>query len=77
MTKAHHIRWWERDTGPTNLANGVLLCTSCHHRIHDNGWNIHIDGTKTTSNVWITPPTSVDTTQTPRLGGRARYSIAA
>lgn len=77
MTKAHHIRWWQRDTGPTDLSNGVLLCTSCHHRIHDNGWNIHVDGTKRTSKVWIIPPATVDPTQTPRLGGRARYDIAA
>ncbi|MBV0894625.1 HNH endonuclease signature motif containing protein [Microbacterium sp. NC79] len=77
MTKAHHIRWWQRDTGPTDLSNGVLLCTSCHHRIHDNGWNIHVDGTKRTSKVWIIPPATVDPAQTPRLGGRARYDIAA
>ncbi|MBV0894251.1 HNH endonuclease signature motif containing protein [Microbacterium sp. NC79] len=77
MTKAHHIRWWQRDTGPTDLSNGVLLCTSCHHRIHDNGWNIRVDGTKRTSKVWIIPPATVDPTQTPRLGGRARYDIAA
>ncbi|MBV0895788.1 HNH endonuclease signature motif containing protein [Microbacterium sp. NC79] len=77
MTKAHHMRWWHRDTGPTDLNNGVLLCTSCHHRIHDNGWNIRVDGTKRTSKVWIIPPATVDPTQTPRLGGRARYDIAA
>ncbi|MGF3053237.1 DUF222 domain-containing protein [Microbacterium sp. YY-03] len=77
MTKAHHIRWWLRDTGPTNLSNGVLLCTSCHHRIHDNGWNIHVDGTTRSSKVWIIPPTSADPTQTPRPGGRARYQLTA
>jgi len=43
MTKVHHINWWKRDTGPTDLSNGVLLCESCHHRIHDNGWDIRID----------------------------------
>ncbi|MCM3780616.1 HNH endonuclease [Microbacterium hydrocarbonoxydans] len=77
MTKAHHLRWWQRDTGPTDLANGVLLCESCHHRIHDNGWDIRIDGTGTTGRVWLIPPATVDPTRTPRLGGRARYDIAA
>ena len=77
MTKAHHIRWWLRDTGPTDLSNGVLLCTSCHHRIHDNGWEVQVEGTTRASKVWIIPPASVDPAQTPRLGGRARTSIAA
>jgi 5-methylcytosine-specific restriction protein A len=43
MTRAHHLRWWKRDSGPTDLSNGILLCESCHHRIHDNGWEIRID----------------------------------
>ncbi|WP_193597249.1 HNH endonuclease signature motif containing protein [Microbacterium sp. YJN-G] len=77
MTKAHHIRWWTRDRGPTDLANGVLLCETCHHRIHDNGWDIRIDGTGTKGRVWFIPPPSVDPARAPRLGGRARYDIAA
>ncbi|GAB3385004.1 HNH endonuclease signature motif containing protein [Humibacter soli] len=44
ITAAHHIAWWRRDAGPTDLSNGVLLCTSCHHRIHDDGWEIRIEG---------------------------------
>ena len=51
MTRAHHIRWWTRDRGPTDLSNGVLLCESCHHRIHDNGWEIHIDGVATSDGL--------------------------
>ncbi|PCE14083.1 hypothetical protein AUC47_05415 [Microbacterium sp. SZ1] len=77
MTKAHHLRWWQRDTGPTDLVNGVLLCESCHHRVHDNGWDIRIHGTGTQGRVWLIPPATVDPTRTPRLGGRARYDIAA
>ncbi|UNK70313.1 HNH endonuclease signature motif containing protein [Microbacterium sp. H1-D42] len=77
MTRAHHIRWWQRDTGPTDLSNGVLLCESCHHRIHDNGWNIRIDGTGVAARVWFIPPPSVDPSRTPRLGGLARYDLAA
>jgi hypothetical protein len=75
ITVAHHIRWWCRDAGPTDLDNGILLCTSCHHRIHDDGWEIRIDGPGTKANVWFTPPPWLDTTRTPRLGGRARYDL--
>ncbi|MBS1675664.1 MAG: DUF222 domain-containing protein, partial [Actinobacteria bacterium] len=70
MTKAHHIDWWARDHGNTNLANGVLLCETCHHLIHDNNWNIHIDGTGIHAKVWFLPPPG--TGSPPRLGGRAR-----
>lgn len=77
MTRAHHIRWWKRDRGPTDLANGVLLCESCHHRIHDNGWEILIDGPGTCGKVWFIPPPHVDPERTPRLGGRARFDFLA
>jgi hypothetical protein len=43
FTAAHHVLWWSRDAGPTDISNGVLLCTSCHHRIHDDGWEIRIE----------------------------------
>ncbi|WP_084079425.1 HNH endonuclease signature motif containing protein [Demequina sp. NBRC 110057] len=69
--EAHHIAWWNRDAGPTDIANGVLLCTGCHHRVHRYGWDITVrDG-----QVWITPPASVDATRTPRLGGKAHLEI--
>nr|WP_314845191.1 DUF222 domain-containing protein [uncultured Microbacterium sp.] len=77
MTKAHHLRWWQRDAGPTDVDNGVLLCESCHHRIHDNGWEVRIDGIGTAARVWLIPPASVDLARTPRLVGRARYDVAA
>lgn len=73
MTKAHHIRWWQRDRGPTDLANGVLLCETCHHRIHDNGWEVRVDGVGVAAHVWFIPPPYVDPARTPRLGGRARF----
>ena len=76
-TKAHHIRWWARDAGPTDLSNGVLLCEACHHRIHDNGWGIRIEGRGLRAKVWFVPPSHVDATRTPRLGGRARFDFAA
>lgn len=77
MTKAHHIRWWARHRGRTDLSNGVLLCETCHHRIHDNGWEIRIDGSGVAAHVWFVPPAHVDPERRPRLGGRARVDIAA
>nr|WP_314842085.1 DUF222 domain-containing protein [uncultured Microbacterium sp.] len=77
MTKAHHIRWWQRDHGPTDLSNGILLCETCHHRIHDNDWEIRIDGVGTAARVWFIPPRYVDVAQRPRLGGRSRFDVAA
>ncbi len=39
--QAHHIRWWERDFGPTDDDNLVMLCTpTCHHLVHEGGWTI-------------------------------------
>ncbi|WP_345764180.1 DUF222 domain-containing protein [Diaminobutyricibacter sp. McL0608] len=71
--QAHHIRWWDRDTGPTDLDNGILLCSQHHHRVHDDGWDIHIrDNTP-----WFTPPAHHDPTRTPRRGGRLRLPGSA
>ncbi|WP_194397507.1 HNH endonuclease [Microbacterium atlanticum] len=76
-TKAHHLRWWARDAGPTDLRNGVLLCEACHHRIHDNGWEIQVNGPGMRAKVKFIPPAHVDPARTPRLGGRARFDFAA
>ena len=37
--QAHHIVHWV-DGGPTNLENLCLLCTRCHHKVHDDGWKV-------------------------------------
>lgn len=69
FTEAHHILWWERDSGPTDLDNGVLLCVRCHHLIHRDGWDIRATANK----VEFVPPASVDKDRVPRLGGRAMF----
>ena len=68
---AHHIRWWQRDAGPTDIANGVMLCSFCHHRIHREGWGIRA----TMNGVWFIPPPHVDPDRRPRLGGRVRFGM--
>lgn len=71
--EAHHIRWWDRHHGKTDLDNGVLLCTGCHHQVHRGGWKLEArDG-----RMWITAPRSVDPSQRPRLGGTAAMRVAA
>lgn len=71
--EAHHIRWWERHHGTTDMANGVLLCTRCHHDVHREGWEIAVLDHR----VWFTPPRSIDPARTPVLGGRARIQVDA
>lgn len=77
MTEAHHIRWWMRDAGPTDMRNAILLCTACHHRVHADGWGIRIEpppsGDPTGGTVYFIPPVHVDPLQVPRLGGRMRF----
>ena len=38
--EAHHIEEWFKG-GRTDIDNLVLVCTSCHHNIHDDGWQVH------------------------------------
>lgn len=37
--EAHHIRW-VRHGGTTDIDNLVLVCSHCHHLIHDKGWRV-------------------------------------
>lgn len=64
FVEAHHIRWWQRDGGTTDLSNGVLLCSRCHHRVHRDGWDIRVDGTQQA--VSFIPPPHVDPDRRPR-----------
>ncbi len=68
--EAHHIDWWEQG-GRTDLANGVMLCTRCHHDIHRQGWGIQVrKGT-----VDFIPPPHIDPARRPIPGGRAALEI--
>jgi hypothetical protein len=68
--EAHHIRWWEQ-RGRTDLANGVMLCTRCHHDIHRQGWEILV----TYGRVEFIPPPTIDPARSPRPGGLGAVTI--
>ncbi len=36
---AHHVEHWA-DGGPTSLENLVLLCSTHHHALHEDGWGV-------------------------------------
>jgi hypothetical protein len=66
----HHINWYDRDDGLTNLANAIPFCSSHHHSVHDNGWEVAVKN----GVPWFIPPSSVDIYRTPRRG-RSRPHI--
>ena len=63
-TEAHHLQWWSRG-GPTDLSNGIPLCSFHHHRIHDDGWEIDVRDRV----PYFIPPPWNDPDRTPRRGG--------
>lgn len=75
-THVHHIEWW-RAGGPTDLSNGVLLCSGCHHRLHDDGWEVQIDGKGVTAKVWFIPPPWIDPQRRPRPAAGRLCVLAA
>ncbi|HEY5230095.1 MAG TPA: DUF222 domain-containing protein [Galbitalea sp.] len=60
--EAHHIVFWARDKGKTDLADGILLCRHHHLLFHNNGWEIQRDKN---SRYWLIPPAKQDPDQVP------------
>jgi hypothetical protein len=61
-TEAHHIVFWARDEGKTDIADGILLCRHHHLLFHNNGWEIQRDKN---SKYWLIPPLEQDPNRTP------------
>ncbi len=66
--QAHHLQWWERDSGLTDLENLALVCSHHHHLIHDAGWTLQprADGT------WQLTRPNGTTVANPRYPGNQR-----
>lgn len=43
FVEAHHATMDWVKGGRTDLRDGVLLCSRCHHRVHRYGWEIRIE----------------------------------
>ena len=68
--RIHHVRWWTRDNGPTDIANLLPLCEAHHHLVHEGGWTLdddtrpgrHLDPTRRhRTGRRSTPPTDPQT----------------
>ena len=67
--QAHHIIPWQPG-GPTDLDNLCLLCSHCHHKVHDNGWQVR--RTPTGQHSLRPPPTHYGRPPHPRNPNRRR-----
>jgi len=38
----HHIDYWTRDDGPTDLRNLLPACSFHHHAVHEGGWILEL-----------------------------------
>lgn len=58
-TEAHHVKFWARDAGKTNIVDGILLCRHHHLLLHNNHWEIEYR----TGEYWLIPPPDIDERQ--------------
>ncbi len=69
----HHIRWWWRDNGPTDIENMIPLCERHHHLIHEGGWSLTMAPDRIAT--WTRPDGTVHWTGT--TIDRAPHGVAA
>ncbi len=50
---SHHVRWWWKHHGPTDLANMIPLCERHHHLVHEGGWTLSMTPDRVTT--WTRP----------------------
>jgi hypothetical protein len=69
--EGHHVLEWGADDGPTDIENGVLLCSACHHMIHINDFTLRMIG----GMPHILAPPWLDPSQTWRPLGNPRLAM--
>jgi hypothetical protein len=55
--RLHHVRWWWRDLGRTDLDNLLPLCEQHHHLVHEGGWTLTMTADRVAT--WARPDGSV------------------
>ncbi|MEO1059739.1 MAG: HNH endonuclease, partial [Actinomycetota bacterium] len=55
--RIHHLDWWTRDLGPTDLDNLVPLCEHHHHEVHEGGWGLTMTPDRVAT--WTRPDNTV------------------
>ena len=55
--RIHHVRWWTRDSGPSDLDNLLPLCETHHHLVHEGGWTLTMTPDRVAT--WIRPDGTV------------------
>lgn len=56
--QAHHIRWWERDDGRTDINNLTLVCHRHHQVIHRDGYTADVTAYGVSWRLQHPPPRS-------------------
>ena len=69
--QAHHVIPWAVG-GNTDLDDMCLLCSRCHHNVHDDGWKVH--RTPTGKYSLRPPPTQWGGPPRPQNPNRRRYT---
>ena len=71
--QAHHIIPWAVQ-GNTDLADMCLLCSRCHHRVHDDRWQVRISAT---GKYYLKPPLNHDRRTSTRQNPNYRHRRSA
>jgi hypothetical protein len=56
----HHIAWWGRDDGPTDIDNLLPICERHHHLVHEGGWRLTMTPNRTAT--WTRPDGTIHAT---------------
>ena len=74
---AHHVKWWDRDFGRTDVGNLIMVCSRCHHLLHEGGWRA--EGDPSAEMVFTSPGGTVVRRRPhpPRAPGHHRARAAA